>query len=63
MLPDGDAVVCGVAHYLVLDLLPAFQISLDEDLVDGAGSEMPPAAMVASSSRVRAMPPPVPPRV
>ena len=36
---DGDAVVGGVAHHLVLDLLPALQVTLDEDLVDGAGSD------------------------
>ena len=29
----------GVAHHLILDLLPAFQISLDKDLVDGAGGD------------------------
>jgi len=34
---DGDAVVPPVAHDLVLDLLPASQVLLDQDLGDAAG--------------------------
>ena len=36
---DGDAVVGAVAHHLVLDLFPAGEDLLDQDLVDGAGGE------------------------
>jgi hypothetical protein len=33
---DGDAVVAEVAHHLVLDLLPALEVLLDEHLGDAA---------------------------
>src|SRR4029078_13468425 len=35
----GDARVLGVAHDLVLDLLPADEAALDHDLLDPAGAE------------------------
>ena len=35
----GDAGVVGVAHHLVLDLLPADEAALDHDLADRAGPE------------------------
>ena len=36
---DGDARVVGVAHHLVLDLLPADETLLDHDLADRAGAQ------------------------
>ena len=39
---DGDARVVGVAHHLVLDLLPADEAVLDHDLADRAGPEPGP---------------------
>ena len=36
---DGDAVVGGVSHHLVLDLLPADQGAFEENLIDGACGE------------------------
>ncbi len=36
---DGDARVRGVAHHLVLDLFPAPQVLLDEDLPDRASEQ------------------------
>ena len=36
---DRDARVGGVAHHLVLDLLPAGEIALDDDLADGTGAQ------------------------
>ncbi len=39
---DRDARVGGIAHDLVLDLLPAIEVALDDDLADGAGAQ--PAA-------------------
>ena len=42
---DRDARVVGVAHHLVLDLLPADQALLDDDLADGAGAQARPDAL------------------
>ena len=39
---DGDARVVGVAHHLVLDLLPADEALLDHDLADRAGPQPGP---------------------
>ena len=39
---DGDARVVGVAHHLVLDLLPADQALLDHHLADRAGAQAGP---------------------
>ena len=36
---NGDAVVGGVAHHLVLDLFPAHKRAFDEHLVDGTGGQ------------------------
>ncbi len=41
----GDARVLGVAHDLVLDLLPAHEAALDHDLLDGTGPETGPDAL------------------
>ena len=41
----GDARVVGVAHDLVLDLLPADEALLDHDLVDRAGAQAGPDAL------------------
>ena len=46
MRADRDARVVGVAHDLVLDLLPADEVALDHDLADRAGAQAGPDALV-----------------
>ena len=38
-IADGDAVVGAVAHYLILDFLPAHQRAFQQDLGNGAGGQ------------------------
>ena len=42
---DRDARVVGVAHHLVLDLLPADEVALDHDLADRARAQAGPDAL------------------
>ena len=60
---DGDARVVGVAHDLVLDLLPADEAPLDHDLADRAGAQAGPDPLAVRDGSVSTMPPPVPPSV
>ena len=48
-----DARVVGVAHDLVLDLLPADQAALDHDLADRAGAQAGPDALAVGRPRSR----------
>ena len=49
---DGDAVIGGVAHHLVLDLLPAQEAALQQHLIDGRGGEAGADDRLEVSSRV-----------
>ena len=63
MRAHRDARVGRVAHDLVLDLLPAGQVALDDDLADGARRAGRCARVRGTPPRSATMPPPEPPSV